>query len=136
MGLELLVLNKAQTVVTFARNGVTAILWSLLLKGNAHMVGLFVPMNGLLIATQMPRGTSILQWTASNIMWLQRQEHTCRQLSDRGWTLKRWYWWYRMRGVSRQLFQCHLDHFCWKVMRKNSNDLFVSFFEDVQNVYR
>jgi len=42
----------------------------------------------------------------------------------------------RMRGVSCQLFQSHLDRFCWKVIRKNSNDLFVSFLEDVQNVYR
>ena len=33
----------------------------------------------------------------------------------------------RMRGVGHQLFQSHLDYFCWKVMRKNSNDLFVSF---------
>jgi len=42
----------------------------------------------------------------------------------------------RMRGVRYQLFQSHLDHFCWKEMRKNSNDLFVSFLEDVRDVYR
>ena len=24
----------------------------------------------------------------------------------------------KMRGVSHQLLQSHLDHFCWKVMRK------------------
>jgi len=42
----------------------------------------------------------------------------------------------RMWGVGRQLFHSHLDHFFWKVMRKNSDDIFVSFWEDVQNVYR
>lgn len=39
----------------------------------------------------------------------------------------------RMRGVGRQLFQSRLDHFCWKVMRKNFNDLFVSFL-DIRSV--
>jgi len=38
MGLGFLALNKAQTVVTFAWNGVTATLLSLLLKGNVRMV--------------------------------------------------------------------------------------------------
>jgi len=54
----------------------------------------------------------------------------------------------RIQGVSCQLFQSHLDHFSWKEMRKNSNDLIVfalavvfiinlivSFLEDVQDVY-
>jgi len=41
-----------------------------------------------------------------------------------------------MRDVDRQLFRTHLYPFCWKVMRKNSSDLFVSFLEDIRSVYR
>ena len=41
----------------------------------------------------------------------------------------------RMRGVGRHLFQSHLDHLCWKVMRKKSNDISVLFLEDVRSVY-
>uniref|UniRef100_A0A0L8FR02 Uncharacterized protein n=1 Tax=Octopus bimaculoides TaxID=37653 RepID=A0A0L8FR02_OCTBM len=32
----------------------------------------------------------------------------------------------KMRGVGIELFQSHLDHFCWKMIRKDSDDLFVS----------
>jgi len=40
-----------------------------------------------------------------------------------------------MQGVVSQLFQSRLDNLCWKVIRKNSNDLFVLFLEDVLSVY-
>ena len=51
MGLGFLVLNKVQTVRTFGWNGVIATLYSRLLKGNVHMIRLFIRMSGLLVAT-------------------------------------------------------------------------------------
>ena len=41
----------------------------------------------------------------------------------------------KMRGVGSELFQSHLDHFCLKMMRKDSDDLFVSFLNDLISVY-
>ena len=41
----------------------------------------------------------------------------------------------RMRDVGRQMSHSYLNHFCWNVTRKNSNDLLVSFLEDVRSVY-
>lgn len=42
----------------------------------------------------------------------------------------------RMRGVPKNLLQTHLDHFCWKVLRKHDDDLFVTFLNDIRTVYR
>jgi len=58
-----------------------------------------------------------------------------QELSDQSWTLKLYYW----REYEVLVVSCSsliLTIFCWKVMRKNSNDLFVSFLTDVQNAYR
>ena len=38
------------------------------------------------------------------------------------------------RGVRNELFQSHLDHICWKVLRKNIADLFVPVLNDVRSV--
>ena len=67
-------------------------------------------------------------------MWIQRQEHT--QAIERLWLDAKAVIQKRMQGVGYQLFQSHLNHFCWKKMRINSYELFVSFLEDVQNTYR
>ena len=32
-------------------------------------------------------------------------------------------------------FQSHLDHFCWKKLRVNQGDLFLSFLNDMREVY-
>lgn len=42
----------------------------------------------------------------------------------------------KMRGASEDHFQSHLDHFCWKVLRKDADDLFAAFLNDIQSVYR
>ena len=42
----------------------------------------------------------------------------------------------KMRGVPIQHFQSHLDHFCWKLWRKESEDLFIAFLNDIRTVYR
>lgn len=42
----------------------------------------------------------------------------------------------KMRGVPRQHFQSHLDHYCWKLLRKEADDLFVAFLDDIRQVYR
>ncbi|KAK5637860.1 hypothetical protein RI129_000143 [Pyrocoelia pectoralis] len=41
----------------------------------------------------------------------------------------------KMRGVPNQLLQSHLDHYCWKLWRKNG-DLFDEFLNDIRTVYR
>jgi len=41
-----------------------------------------------------------------------------------------------MRGTTMQLFQSHLDHYCWKVARKEEPDLFITFLRDIKAVYR
>ena len=40
----------------------------------------------------------------------------------------------RQRGVSRHLFQSHLDYYCWRVWRKNEQCLFTAFLTDVGSV--
>ena len=42
----------------------------------------------------------------------------------------------KKRGVPTAMLQSHLDHFCWKVWRKESDDLFLSFLHDIRRVYR
>lgn len=42
----------------------------------------------------------------------------------------------KMRGVPTKYLQSHLDHVCWKAMRKGAPDLFVQFLRDVGDVYR
>lgn len=42
----------------------------------------------------------------------------------------------KMRGVPVNLFQSHLDHICWKALRKNEEDLFLTFLNDIRHVYR
>ena len=34
----------------------------------------------------------------------------------------------KKRGVPTHHFQSHLDHYCWKMLRKNE-DLFIAFFK-------
>ncbi|KAK5648125.1 hypothetical protein RI129_003017 [Pyrocoelia pectoralis] len=41
----------------------------------------------------------------------------------------------KMRGVPNQLLQSHLDHYYWKLWRKNG-DLFDEFLNDIRTVYR
>ncbi|CAI6359861.1 unnamed protein product [Macrosiphum euphorbiae] len=41
-----------------------------------------------------------------------------------------------MRGTTMQLLQSHLDHYCWKVARKEEPDLFIAFLRDIKAVYR
>ncbi|KAK5645168.1 hypothetical protein RI129_006468 [Pyrocoelia pectoralis] len=41
----------------------------------------------------------------------------------------------KMRGVPNQLLQSHLDHYCWRLWRKNG-DLFDEFLNDIRTVYR
>jgi hypothetical protein len=41
-----------------------------------------------------------------------------------------------MRGVPNELFQTHLDHISWKVLRKDAEDLFLAFLDDIRRVYR
>lgn len=42
----------------------------------------------------------------------------------------------RKYNRGRMLNGDNTHHFCWKMMRKNSNDLFVTFLEDIRSVYR
>ena len=35
----------------------------------------------------------------------------------------------KMRGVTMETFQSHLDFICWKNLRSNEGNLFVSFFK-------
>ena len=42
----------------------------------------------------------------------------------------------RMRGVPLANLQSHLDHFCWKMLRKNAPDMFLAFLQDIVTVYR
>ena len=44
----------------------------------------------------------------------------------------------KMRGVTSEHLQSHLDHVCWAALRKNdgSGDLFLSFLRDVRSLYR
>jgi len=39
----------------------------------------------------------------------------------------------KMRGVPLNHLQSHLDHYCWRLYRKDSPDLFLAFLEDIQN---
>ena len=36
--------------------------------------------------------------------------------------------------VPLYLFQSHLDHYCWKMKRKNESDRFLVFLDDVRRV--
>lgn len=42
----------------------------------------------------------------------------------------------KMRGVTANTFQSHLDYFCWRKKRKSSNDFFLAFLSDVVTVHR
>lgn len=42
----------------------------------------------------------------------------------------------KLKGVPNNTFQSHLDHFCWKISRKDSVDLFFTFLDDLSSVYR
>lgn len=41
----------------------------------------------------------------------------------------------KKRGVPIPMLQGHLDHFCWKMWRKDDPDLFISFLEDIRTTY-
>ena len=41
----------------------------------------------------------------------------------------------KMRGVPMETFQSHLDFICWKILRSNEGNLFVSFLNDIRTVY-
>ena len=42
----------------------------------------------------------------------------------------------KKRGVPLYLLQSHLDHYCWKMKRKNEPDLFLAFLADVRRAIR
>lgn len=42
----------------------------------------------------------------------------------------------KMRGVTPQTFQSHLDYFCWQQMRKSADDLFLSFLSNMVKIHR
>ena len=42
----------------------------------------------------------------------------------------------KMRGVTPQTFQSHLDYFCWQQMRKSADDLFLSYLSDIVKIHR
>ena len=42
----------------------------------------------------------------------------------------------KMRGVTPQTFQSHLDYFCWRQMRKSHDDLFLCFLSDIVKIHR
>uniref|UniRef100_A0A6P7F9I0 Uncharacterized protein LOC114327708 n=1 Tax=Diabrotica virgifera virgifera TaxID=50390 RepID=A0A6P7F9I0_DIAVI len=41
----------------------------------------------------------------------------------------------KMRGVPRQDLQSHLNEYCWRILRKDEEDLFLTFLSDVKQVY-
>lgn len=41
----------------------------------------------------------------------------------------------KMKGVPVNTFQSHLDHLCWKILRRDSDDLFMTFLDDVWYVH-
>ena len=41
----------------------------------------------------------------------------------------------KKRGVPQQHLQSHLDHYCWKILRKH-DDLFPAFLKDVRHVHK
>lgn len=41
----------------------------------------------------------------------------------------------KKRGVSLYLLQSHLDHYCWRMKRKNESDLFLAFLTGVRNSF-
>ena len=44
----------------------------------------------------------------------------------------------KKKGVPATMLQSHLDHFCWKVWQKDSDDsfFFLFFLQDIRRVYR
>lgn len=42
----------------------------------------------------------------------------------------------KIKRVNETTFQSHLDYYCWRIMRKNSDHLFLAFLADVQSIHR
>ena len=40
----------------------------------------------------------------------------------------------KIESVPANTFQSHLDYFCWRKMRKSSNDLFLAFLSDIVSI--
>ena len=41
----------------------------------------------------------------------------------------------KKRGIPAHMLQSHLNYFCWKVLRKTEDDLFIAFLNDVRTIY-
>ena len=41
----------------------------------------------------------------------------------------------KKRGIPARMLQSDLNYFCWKVLRKTEDDLFIAFLNDVRTIY-